>query len=110
MKTEIKKVGHTPGPWKVWNYGVYSKKEWDEKDTCTPKLAQIHHNYDANVRLIAAAPELLEAVKFLLQTSNTTKKQDAEIRALIARAESIGGGEGAFRRHAILPQEHPPRG
>jgi len=39
------------------------------------------------VRAVNAHDELLEAVKFLLSTSNTTAAQDEEIRDLIAKAE-----------------------
>ena len=39
-------------------------------------------------------PELLEAVKLLLQTSNTSKTIDKRIMKLIAKAEAISRASG----------------
>jgi len=71
---------HTPGPWIVWKEGVYAANkdtkasplslssyrgtvcEMDDLDEEIPKRQRI-----ANARLIAAAPDLLEAAKLALK-------------------------------------------
>ena len=52
---------HTPGPWK---YDELTAKIWDAEDmpVCIPTLNNGMAGRDANARLIAAAPELLEAL------------------------------------------------
>ena len=58
------KTQHTPGPWKLTNCTLYGA-------TLTGRIATLHSgddaSFDANKKLIAAAPELLEALKFGLK-------------------------------------------
>ena len=58
MENETKQ--HTLGPWK---YDELTAKIWDAEDmpVCIPTLNNGMAGRDANARLIAAAPELLEA-------------------------------------------------
>jgi len=66
MKT--KNVGHAPGPWEAVGYCVWRKARERQK---TQRIASIHTAYrsmqecDANACLIAAAPDLLEALETL---------------------------------------------
>lgn len=69
---------HTPGPWKVSNYRPYDIIARDPKestyecgDNRYDPIATVYRNHTqeflANARLIAAAPELLEALKGVLE-------------------------------------------
>jgi len=72
---------HTPGPWEVgyctWN---------DEGNVCY-ELRGIKQGGAADARLIAAAPDLLEALKRLM--GGTTTLQDAQEAAQQARAAIV---------------------
>ena len=97
---------YTPGPWKYGleqymtnppkptNYGVFGDK--------TKFICSIPLDAEANARLIAAAPELLEACKdylSLLDSDYTGTHGDltggkiAEIGNLITKAEGETGGK-----------------
>lgn len=63
---------HTPGPWHVGdNFSgptiVYNQKGWCVAD-CRAPHGKFHPDgaREANARLIAAAPDLLEALRYLL--------------------------------------------
>jgi hypothetical protein len=94
---------HTPGPWGFDpdNWGQSFKAGWGilalDEDGCALRPAYIHverNGYDhheeaeANARLIAAAPELLEALKAKLaaRVHNERVKADEMARAAIAKA------------------------
>ena len=75
---------HTPGPWTVAGRDVVGKL--GEMDTCIAECfnhsSMDRHNAEANARLIAAAPELLEAVKISLEfldRQNTPKNIQEQI-------------------------------
>ncbi len=68
---------HTPGPWR-WHWGVneelhadcgvYSeKREGQAYSVCRAPRYESQAQWEANARLIAAAPELLEVAKDLLR-------------------------------------------
>lgn len=82
---------HSPGPWGVAGstvYGEYADFHFH--------IAVVNANYpehiatqEANARLIAAAPELLEALQQLLQLTECYTKQGYQLddaRAAIAKA------------------------
>lgn len=83
------KAKHTPGPWNVakTTFGqtiidapsigeiVCRVEEWSEKQD------------EANARLIAAAPELLDALKLVVQRCGPNSTDGAIARAAIAKAE-----------------------
>jgi hypothetical protein len=83
------KKEHTPGPWKLAGPTTISNAD----ETIVIGYA---HNYktprvqtDANARLIAAAPELLEALKdavCALQCSGKDWPAETKARAAIAKA------------------------
>ena len=88
---------HTPGPWRVvdsWNdYMVESQNGeeiiWQDGPHDTPTINE------ANARLIAAAPDLLEALESMLQSFLITQSLDDypidapcnKARAAIAKAK-----------------------
>ncbi len=85
---------HTPGPWNVNpDYGKENMyRLWDEDsnyhDDTSPE------RMDANARLIASAPELLEALK-AFATWETTTMNDDELRDIFAACHSaIAKAEG----------------
>lgn len=68
---------HTPGPWSYWN-GICSpggRVTQDETGThiAIPTVYANAQLTDANARLIAAAPELLEALKSVLDMVSSGK-------------------------------------
>lgn len=70
--TDEKRLSHTPGPWRVNKYGSIGAGEFGKK----PIVANVEPLYGddallygdsaANARLIAAAPDLLDALKELV--------------------------------------------
>lgn len=91
------KTTHTPGPWKL----VESAKGWFLKTRCGcvigginrfPVTAELASQCEANARLAEAAPELLEALDYLLEQTVdqdlkhgitlTEGEEDARKRAL----------------------------
>lgn len=55
----MKTTNHTPGPWKyndTWGLVEYGKTQ----------ICALHSGNKANAHLIAASPDLLEALRFLL--------------------------------------------
>lgn len=83
-------TNHTPGPWKhdeTWGLIKYGKTE----------ICALHSGNEANANLIAAAPDLLSALRFLLAdyvaiegeklTGSSVPVEMA--RAAIAKAEGV---------------------
>ncbi len=85
---------HTPGPWKL-NPAMDFSGTWDAwlgKDGVTIAHIQSHKSKElttANARLIAAAPELLEALKGLCEPADpaTDSRRWEAAKAAIAKAE-----------------------
>lgn len=69
MKTEMK---HTPGPWRIYHHSSMDLRiiQDHSEETCVAAIPnwKIEHHEEryANARLIAAAPELLEAAMWLI--------------------------------------------
>ena len=103
--TENTQATHTLGPWKI-NRSVFSSQATTELHIGTPihtsavvyidNLGKHSEEQEANARLIAAAPELLAALKLALgplqQAQNTMRSVEAAsafiaARAAIAKAE-----------------------
>lgn len=84
--------GHTPGPWKVWeSEGGERLVDADDADS---RIAILQMATDADGLLIAAAPELLAALKkWMERYSRDTERLEfykeaiAMTRAAIAKAE-----------------------
>ena len=95
---------HTPGPWAVWDHSSNGKHDGHyivQQGNAAPALAIIWHSKsinpcvdlaefvaeeDANARLIAAAPELLEALQQLVATPEVHMEDMRAARAAIAKA------------------------
>lgn len=105
--TEAAKPTHTPGP---WNYrqvkrhtdehpsGLYGFIVNDATNTQVAEAFPLPHPVavnEANARLIAAAPDLLAALKFvqpfLRHVAEENSSVDRMVRAAIAKATEQGG-------------------
>lgn len=88
MKTDNK---FTPGPWLAYNSkgnnGVILK-QWHVSASATKEICIIHPTLNEmhNARLIAAAPEMLEALKEILEEFETYTKQHS---LLVKKAENV---------------------
>lgn len=95
---------HTPGPWKADTprFGYQNVRQdpadWDGRGyqlICTVPQSKKGTNYgemfEANARLIAAAPELLEALKRLLATINpgNADSHSNDCRCVIHEARAV---------------------
>jgi len=92
---------HTPGPWRdIGGCGhVFAEVDWDDQSVdrviVMSQLASVdtsRKTWEANARLIAAAPELLEALKEIIAAAdgdgwNQLDASFATARAAIAKAE-----------------------
>ncbi len=83
-------MSHTPGPWKV--SAVWSQTTGDTYSIDSPEVREDQE--EANVHLIAASPDLLEACilaqKYILGLKGTIHLQSQawrDLRAAIAKAE-----------------------
>lgn len=88
---------HTPGPWGISSQSVSTIKQFDFMGETSVLIAsaQGHDNSgffpsyderDANARLIAAAPDLLEALKGVLRVADRATDEFDAARAAIAKA------------------------
>lgn len=83
---------HTPGPWTVYDDSNDGKTNRIEIAALGKTVARIYHSVPAedlpNARLIAAAPELLEALEFIANRQNLmfAECSDAEEIIEVARA------------------------
>ena len=85
------KQTHTPGPWYEYQSEKDSHKSIASK--CGKRIAK--HVPNANARLIAAAPEMLEMCKLLEECMETIDGKDgydasyelAKVRAVLAKVE-----------------------
>lgn len=62
-ESEEKLAGHTPGPWKLDGYNVESHDSLPIAIVRCPSTWRKSETVEADCRLIAAAPELLQALK-----------------------------------------------
>ena len=94
---------HTPGPWTVYF-------EFNVKDDHGRGIAacgghgsnrnpeQAHNENVANAKLIAAAPDLLEALKNLLENEKLDDWEPSLIESRIAARAAINKAEGNIRK------------
>jgi len=101
MTTETK-AKHTPGPWKVQGNSIVTNTPRPEGCYCDVIIAETPHCYEpkdhiwpviaANARLIAAAPDLLAALKHIadligVPNDDESKAISETARKAIAKAE-----------------------
>jgi hypothetical protein len=73
---------HTPGPWKIWEQ--YIARITDRHEVICQWGS---YSSEADARLIAAAPELLKALKVLVALYGEDSVSMGNARAAIAKAE-----------------------
>jgi len=86
---------HTPGPWTYWPKSAYPDGVISQDATTTHIAVPVFHpdvnRTTANARLIAAAPDLLEALTnvadLLITTGYGNTREGQQARAAIAKAE-----------------------
>lgn len=86
-------MAHTPGPWKV---SMGSTHVGGPKSGIC-KFESIHgmyQNHEANARLIAAAPELLEGLKGLLQVIETDQLVPESVSYMQEARKAVAKAEG----------------
>jgi hypothetical protein len=80
-------ASHTPGPWHFDGESIYS----DAAEVIVSRPQYVgganHNERTANARLIAAAPELLEALEALLDPS-LSSDNPVELEAVFAKARA----------------------
>ena len=99
MTKTANKTAHTPGPWKFRNENGQEGTFNIQTVLGGEILALIDRGWtrddehEANARLSAASPDLLEACKAVLETMNTDDMADADqlCRAAIAKATTPKG-------------------
>ena len=99
----MSKQKYTPGPW-VINYAVSYSINSAKGDkhiamvSCYKEKAYDEIENEANTKLIAAAPELLEACEMTLQffvDNNRNGTYQLLLRRIIAKAKGKTGGDDA---------------
>lgn len=83
---------HTPGPWTTAEEPTYCAIRTDGRVIADMRLVGLHYN-KADARLIAAAPELLEALKDMLdghEDACTGYGEGAADKARAAIAKATG--------------------
>jgi hypothetical protein len=107
--TSQTKPQHTPGPWVLDSMGYIC---WQRMDTFTRSEGGIaklmRPSNEADGRLIAAAPDMLEALQYLIQDRPGTESFDKwwEIRVQAARA-AIAKAVGTNRDQATGNGQNP---
>jgi len=84
---------HTPGPWKTIKTFAGSTIVFDDQQNSIAYLRGYKHPYKANARLIAAAPDLLEALLTFPQSLAWTDDElwDWNTKARAAIDKATGG-------------------
>ena len=96
-------MNHTPGPWTTDRKGMHGVANYTIIGTPInwhAEIARVYHgdrfaDFDANVRLIAAAPELLDALKAMVSYIQTGAHEGGELKTCLADAvAAIAKAEG----------------
>lgn len=78
---------HTPGPWSVEPYDKYQKDIIIIEPRCSVDNDDVdHEEAEANARLIAAAPDLLEALQAVVAIADRKTVEFDRARTAIAKA------------------------
>ena len=79
---------HTPGPWLVEGNWVFTRAEVDICNLSS-RVAIGHEEREANARLIAAAPDLLDIVKKIRASAGALHNEPQTVRESLERADAI---------------------
>ena len=79
---------HTPGPWKVEGVDIYAPAPANVR----PHIARVIYGGKSDARLIAAAPELLEALKRYVEW------QEGKFDAIDIEAEILAPAKAAIAK------------
>ena len=82
LKSET--TGHTPGPWAIFHTGSINQIV----PAMRPGMIADLIDNEANAYLIAAAPDLLEALKGVMRVADRATVEFDAARAAIAKAEA----------------------
>ena len=82
---------HTPGPWKTQTHISLDRLEIRDADgrriaVCAMDYPMSAKTHDANASLIAAAPELLEALIGVVKVADRATKEFDKARVAISKA------------------------
>lgn len=88
----------TPGPWEMGDYYATGIYVWDEnQDRCVALVEDCdvdHSELEANARLIAAAPKLLEALESLVAEINHEPNSEFGFPSLERATATIAEAKG----------------
>ena len=91
MNTQNQTTAHTPGPWHVehhiGDWFLITPRNHIIAETASTSVAPTYSQQSANARLIAAAPELLEALEDALNTIKALD-EDYDERGSYRRGEA----------------------
>ena len=91
---------HTKGPW-ILSDGQYCKDVYSKHYKSMPKIAEVlavrNKEFEANARLIAAAPELLEALHFAIKELKRIQREGAPQPMMVSEL-AIGLSETAINK------------
>ena len=107
--------GFTPGPWRFGHYGD-GERCWIGPDHDGPIVADVPRDIEADARLIAAAPELFEALRALLapfpgsahEAARARREAEERARAVLAKAGSRPRDAGPPQSAAAPAQPAAP--
>ena len=94
---------HTPGPWKVdYDFGSDRPeiRSYDERlvSVCARQYPMSQKTCEANARLIAAAPEMLDAIRAhceecaYFKATDAARCRDCKFKELLKKVEDIADG------------------
>ena len=96
---------HTPGPWLSHSGCIYAACQMNERGTtCQRPLAEVtsdqdhDDHYEANCRLIAAAPDLLEALLELTARSENFHAADVRFADFEVAKDAIRNARTAIAK------------
>jgi len=75
-------MNHTPGPWHCNGQTVYGPLTDGDRDYICTCGDVVHDEHAANARLIAAAPELVAALRAIVNTVTHPKSTKNEMRLI----------------------------
>jgi len=88
---------HTPGPWSIEPHGkgfvLYSGRDNQRHGMNLVYLTEPDWNWEANARLIAAAPRMLEALERVTELLLATRPEHMEILNAVNLALQKATGE-----------------